>query len=83
MLKQGQFIPLPMEQQVAVLYAAVNGKLEKVPVIEIQEWERTFTAFLTAQHRDLLKTIHDSNELSEDSEKKLNTALDQFMSSRA
>jgi len=82
-LKQGQYMPLPMEQQVAVLYAAVNGKLVNVPVVEIQEWERTFIAFLTTQHRDVLKAIHDSNELTEDSEKKLNTALDQFMSSRA
>lgn len=82
-LKQGQFMPLPMEQQVAVLYAAVNGKLVNVPVVEIQEWERGFVAFLTAQHRPMLKAIHDSGELSADLEKKLNTAIDQFMSSRA
>lgn len=82
-LKQGQYAPLPMEQQVAVLYAAVNGKLEKVPVAEIQEWERGFIASLTGSHRDLLKAMHDATEFSADLEAKLNATIDEFTSSRA
>src|SRR5687767_8885160 len=48
-LKQGQYQPMPVEQQVVVIYAVTNGFLDEVPVADIREWERGFLEYLGAQ----------------------------------
>ena len=71
LLKQPQFSPLKMEEQVAVIYAGVNGYLDKMPVNRIREFEDKLLALLRTKHTDLLDAIRSSNDLSEDSGGKL------------
>ena len=67
LLKQPQFSPLKMEEQVAVIYAGVNGYLDKMPVNRIREFEDKLLAMLRTKHADLLDAIRTSNDLSDGS----------------
>src|SRR5438046_8907353 len=49
-LKQPQYQPMPVEQQVMVIFAVTNGYLDDVPVPEIRAWEQGFRDFIAAQH---------------------------------
>ncbi|RIV19314.1 F0F1 ATP synthase subunit alpha [Fibrisoma montanum] len=57
MLKQPQYSPVPVEQQVAIIYASTNGLLDKVPVNRVKEFEGQFAAVLSAQHPNVLATL--------------------------
>jgi F-type H+-transporting ATPase subunit alpha len=59
-LKQGQYQPLPLEDQVAILYAANNGYLDDVPVARVLEWKEDFRNYMHTAHPDLLKAIYDN-----------------------
>src|SRR5206468_5860148 len=52
-LKQPQYQPMPVEQQVMVIFAVTNGYLDDVPVPEIRAWEQGFKDFMAAQHPDV------------------------------
>src|SRR5271155_5297888 len=56
LLKQPQYKPLPVEHQVAIIFAGVNGYLDKVDVKRIVEFEGAFLPYMTANHSDLLKS---------------------------
>ena len=56
-LKQPQFQPVPVEKQVAILYAGVNGLLDDIPVPRVQAWETGFHKFMDTNHPDLLRGI--------------------------
>ncbi len=71
LLKQPQFAPLKMEEQVAVIYAGVNGYLDRMPVNKIREFEDKLLSTLRTKNADLLDTIRSSNDLSDDSAGKL------------
>ncbi len=52
LLVQAQYSPMPVEQQIAVLYCGVNGLLRDVPVDKVREFEKTFIQYLMANHRE-------------------------------
>jgi F-type H+-transporting ATPase subunit alpha len=81
LLKQAQYQPQPMEDQVAILYAATNGFVNDVPTTQLQSWARGFIDFLHAKHDDIPKAIADSNQLPDDVKKKLGDALKEFNAS--
>ncbi|MBO6760500.1 MAG: F0F1 ATP synthase subunit alpha, partial [Roseivirga sp.] len=57
-LKQGQYSPVPVEEQVAIIYASTKGLIDKVPVEKVREFEKEFLMVLRNSHRaalDLLK----------------------------
>lgn len=56
-LKQSQFSPVSVEQQVAIIYVSTNGLLDKVPVNKVREFEKKFSEVLSAQHRDTLDAL--------------------------
>jgi F-type H+-transporting ATPase subunit alpha len=56
-LKQPQFSPVKVEDQVAIIYAATNGLLDTVPVNRVREFEKEFTQVLNARHPDALKAL--------------------------
>jgi F-type H+-transporting ATPase subunit alpha len=56
-LKQGQFSPVSVEQQVAIVYLAINGHLDTVPVSEVVNFEKAYAAVLAAQYKDTLAGI--------------------------
>ena len=74
-LKQPQYQPVKVENQVAIIYAVTNGYLDEVPVDEVRTWERGFQEHLAAQAADVLSGIQQEKALSEEIEKKLVAAI--------
>jgi F-type H+-transporting ATPase subunit alpha len=79
-LKQEELDPMPVEEQVVVLYAASNGYLDEVDTDAVMDWERQFRDFMRDTHGDLLESIRSEQELSEENEKKLREAIEHFNS---
>ncbi len=77
-LKQPQYDPMPVERQVAVIYAVTNGYLDSFPVERVRLWEREFLDFLSAEKDDLLSSLRSEKVLTEDLEADLKKALDDF-----
>jgi F-type H+-transporting ATPase subunit alpha len=83
LLKQPQFSPLKMEEQVGVIYAGVNGYLDKFEVSRVRAFENGLLALLRTKHADLLDSIRKSGDLSKDDEAKLKDAVDGYAKSFA
>ena len=66
LLKQGQYVPMPVEEAVAIIYAGVNGFLDELPVDSIQEFEKEFFQFIHTQHPEILAEIKEKKALSEE-----------------
>ena len=66
MLKQPQYQPMKVENQVAVIYAVTNGYLDKVDVEQVRRWERGFHETLGAKHQDVLDRIRTEGKLSDE-----------------
>jgi F-type H+-transporting ATPase subunit alpha len=77
-LKQPQYQPMPVENQVAVIYAVTQGHLDDVPVERLRAWERGFHDFLGAHHADILSAVRETKELSEAIEEKLVSAIEAY-----
>jgi F-type H+/Na+-transporting ATPase subunit alpha len=56
-LKQPQFSPVAVEQQVAIIYASTNGLLDSIPVTKVKEFEKEFSTVLSASHKDVLSSL--------------------------
>jgi len=77
-LKQGQYVPLPVEEQVVAIYAAVNGYLDDLPGEVIGQFEVEFMKYMRSTHADVLKGLVDKKEISKDLEEKINKAIHEF-----
>jgi F-type H+-transporting ATPase subunit alpha len=77
-LKQPQYQPMPVEEQVAVLYAATRGFLDEVPVPAVRDWERGFLEFLRDRRPQVLGSIREKKDLPEDVEGALKEAIAAF-----
>ncbi|KYO28859.1 ATP synthase subunit alpha, mitochondrial [Alligator mississippiensis] len=71
LLKQGQYVPMAIEEQVAVIYAGVRGHLDKLEPSKITKFESAFLAHVLSQHQALLATIRTDGKISEQTEAKL------------
>ncbi|WP_203291194.1 F0F1 ATP synthase subunit alpha [Maricaulis parjimensis] len=78
LLKQPQFSPLSMEEQVCVIYAGTRGYLDGVPTADVGRFEADLLRHLHAEHAALLTSIRDEKKLTDDSEGKLKAALEKF-----
>jgi F-type H+-transporting ATPase subunit alpha len=78
LLKQAQYSPLTMEEQVVVIYAGVKGYIDKVPVKKVTEFEKAWINEVRSRHADILSEIRDTGKLESDVEKKLKEALEHF-----
>jgi F-type H+-transporting ATPase subunit alpha len=78
LLKQPQFSPLKMEEQVAVIYAGVNGYLDGIPVNKVRAFEDGLLSLLRGKHVDILNAIRDSKDLSDDSAAKLKGVVEGY-----
>jgi F-type H+-transporting ATPase subunit alpha len=65
-LKQGQYQPMPVENQVCVIFAATEGHLDEIEVRYLRQWERGFHDFLATQHEGVLSGIRDGGELTDE-----------------
>ncbi|MCZ2110433.1 MAG: F0F1 ATP synthase subunit alpha, partial [Dehalococcoidia bacterium] len=77
-LKQPQFTPLSMSEEVVVMYALSNGLLDDVAVARIQAFEAGIRKFLASNHPDLLQAIADQKELNPELSKRVNDAIVSF-----
>ncbi len=83
LMKQNQYSPLLVEEQVCVIYAGTQGYLDKIEKTKVGEFEQEFLRKLHADHADILSSIRDSGKLDDDAEGKLKDALDTFSKSFA
>jgi F-type H+/Na+-transporting ATPase subunit alpha len=77
-LKQPQYQPVPVEKQVAIIFAVTNGHLDDVPVPHIRQWERDFIAYLEASHPAVLNDIRTKKALDDDLNNRLKAAIAGF-----
>ena len=78
LLKQPQYQPQPVEDQVALLYGATKGFVNDIPTNRLQAWAKAFVAFLHEKHASVPETIASSGQLSDDVKKQLESALTEF-----
>jgi F-type H+-transporting ATPase subunit alpha len=77
LLKQGQFSPLKMEEQVCVIYAGVNGYLDPMPLPKVKPFEDALLANLRGQNTAILNDIRDTKDLSDATAGKLKAVVEQ------
>lgn len=77
-LKQPQFAPMPMTQQVAIFYAAIHGYLDDIPTAKVAQFERQFLDFLLSAHPEILSSIEKTNDLIPQTEELLKSAIEEF-----
>ncbi|XP_023063384.1 ATP synthase subunit alpha, mitochondrial [Piliocolobus tephrosceles] len=79
LLKQGQYSPMAIEEQVAVIYAGVRGYLDKLEPSKITKFENAFLSHVVSQHQALLGTIRADGKISEESDAKLKEIVTKFL----
>ncbi|MFA6193768.1 MAG: F0F1 ATP synthase subunit alpha [Parcubacteria group bacterium] len=77
-LKQDQYVPMPVASQVAILYALTAGYLDDVPVENVQKWEAEFHKYMKDMKRDVLGLIKEKKELTEEVENALKKAIEEY-----
>lgn len=77
-LKQDQYQPMPVEKQVAIIFAVVNGLLDDVAVEKMKEFEKQYLEFMTDKHQDVLDKIVGEKEISEKVDGKLKEIVGEF-----
>jgi F-type H+-transporting ATPase subunit alpha len=77
-LKQPQYQPMPVENQVAVIYAVTNGYLDQVPVDRVRAWERGFHRHLESRHGDVLSGIREEQQLTDEIRDAMIAAIESY-----
>ncbi|PVZ96557.1 hypothetical protein BB558_005711 [Smittium angustum] len=81
LLKQPQYSPLSVEEQVVVVFSGVNGFLDKIPTARIVEFESKLLPYMKASYNDILESIRIKGQLEPEIEKKLREAIGSFVKS--
>jgi F-type H+-transporting ATPase subunit alpha len=81
LLKQGQFVPMPVEKQVVSLFAGTNGFLDEIPLEHVARYEREVLELMELKYQDLLRAIAETRDLGPDLTERLTTLLRQFTDS--
>ena len=77
-LKQPQYEPLPVERQVAILYAGVNGHLDQVAVADLRAFATELYAFIESRHADVFRSIAEKKQLDDQTKAALDAAVKEF-----
>lgn len=78
LLKQGQYKPLNVVDQVLVIFAGTRGYLDKVPVERVQQWEEEFLTFMTDQQPEVRNELAEKKDLDDELTAKIRAAIEQF-----
>jgi F-type H+-transporting ATPase subunit alpha len=78
LLKQPQYSPMPVEEQVVVIFAGVNGYLDPLPVPKVRAFEEGLLRMVRGQHPEILESIRTQRELSNETRDRLKAALDAY-----
>ncbi len=81
-LKQDQYVPMPNEKQVSIIFAASKGFLDTVPLDEVRAWERDFHKFMDEKHSAVLQAMATSGKLEDDTAEHLTHAIQEFIKAR-
>ena len=79
-LKQPQYAPLPLEQEVVVLFAVNSGAMENIPLERAAEFEQGLLRHITAGHADLLESINQTRDITDETDAKLTQAIADYKS---
>ncbi len=79
LLKQPQYSPLPVEEQVVSIFAGVNGYLDAIQVKDVNRFEAAFMSEVRAKHQDILTAIRNDREIKPETDKKLRGVLEAFV----
>ncbi|MGZ3802632.1 MAG: F0F1 ATP synthase subunit alpha [Pseudobdellovibrionaceae bacterium] len=77
-LKQGQYSPVKVEEQIAMIFAASNGYVDAYPESEVRRYEKELMEFLKQKHSHVLKNIAEKKAMADDIKKSLVAALEEF-----
>ena len=77
-LKQGQYVPLPVEKQVVAIFAVNNGYVDEYPATDVQRYESEMISFMESSYADLLSTLAEKKAIDDELEGKIKAALDEF-----
>ncbi len=80
-LKQDQYVPMPVEKQVSIIYAVTNGLLDEVEVERICDYEAKFHAYMDERYSSVLHSIREKGVLDAEIEDKLKDAISEFTKS--
>jgi F-type H+-transporting ATPase subunit alpha len=80
-LKQPQYAPVPVPEQVIVIWAVTNGKLDDVPVTEVQRFNEELREYFRSRHSDVLEHMATEGTLPDDLAEKISSAIDDFKAS--
>jgi F-type H+-transporting ATPase subunit alpha len=78
LLKQGQYVPIPVEKQVVLLYAGANGYIDTYPESALKKYEQEMTKFIEEKYASLLAEIKEKKTIESATDEKLRKALDEF-----
>ena len=78
LLKQAQFSPLKVEEQVVVIYAGTSGLLDPLPLDRVKEFENGLLALMRSEHKDVLDAIREKGEMTKDIDANVKTILDRY-----
>ena len=77
-LKQPQYQPMSLSQEVVILYAGVRGFVDKYPLESIKNYEKELMSFVDSKHQDVMKEIDEKQELSPDLDNRIKGMLTEF-----
>jgi F-type H+-transporting ATPase subunit alpha len=77
-LKQPQYKPMSVEDQILTIYAATNGYVDDYPIEALGKYEKELHSFFEAKHSEILNELRERKTLDDDLKKKINSALDEF-----
>ena len=78
LLKQGQYVPMPVEEQVVGIFSGTNGYLDEIPLEDVQRFESGFLEYVSQKYQDVFPTIAAQKTLSDEMTGKLHTILKEF-----
>jgi len=81
LLKQKQYVPMPAEEQVVIVFAGVKGYLDKMMTSEIAKFERMFMEMIKSKYRHILDIIRNEGSISPKTESELRAILEEFIPS--
>jgi F-type H+-transporting ATPase subunit alpha len=77
-LKQGQYVPLNVVDQVLIIFAGTRGHLDKIPITEVAEWEKQFLTFMRDQKPEIHQKISETRDLDDEAMKAVAAAIGEF-----
>ena len=77
-LKQAEYEPLPVEEQIVIIYAGTSGGLDEVPVDRVADFEKKYLAFCRANHADVLASIRDDKKWTDELKSKCDEMVTTF-----